>query len=224
MSNARSLAEKNATISKALDQNKMLVKEVHHRVKNNLQVVSSLLYLQSRYIDDNSAKDALQAGRSRVQAMSLLHQKLYQTENIQDVAIKPYFTELFESIVRTYKVSDTVITHKIDVANIYLDIQLVIPMGLIVNEMLSNALEHAFDGQATGFVLLDIQEMGDDIRLVVSDNGSGLPYDSIPERSTSLGLELIKSFSEKIDAEMEIKNQNGTTYILTFSRHIDTSI
>ena len=218
---SESLARKNKTITKTLEQNKTLMKEVHHRVKNNLQVVSSLLYLQSRYIDSNLAKDALQAGRSRVQAMSLLHQKLYQNENIQEVNIKSYFTELCESIFLNYKDLSKNITYQLSVKDIVLDIELVIPLGLIVNELISNALQHAFEDQTTGNINIELDEENEKINLTVSDNGIGLPFTNIPERSSSLGLELVKSFAEKISADLIIENVNGTIFSLRFDKNIE---
>ena len=209
---ARQLADKNETINKALDTNKMLMKEVHHRVKNNLQVVSSLLNLQSRYMDDDLAKQALSTGRARVQSMSLLHQSLYQKDNIKLVDVKSYFGNLCENLFSTYKVGDKNIEMIKDIDEMDLDVDTVIPMGLITNELISNALKYAFEGTESGSITLRLKDNDSHLVLQVADDGGGIPFTEIPDKTESLGLKLIKSFSEKLEAEVIIENTNGTSF------------
>ena len=213
---ADELSKKNKIIEKSLYANKMLLKEIHHRVKNNLQVVSSLLYLQSRFIKDDSAKGALNTGRARVQAMSILHQKLYKHDDIQKVDISEYFKDLGHNLFSTYKIKDRSIEFKTSLDNIALDVDTVIPMGLIANELISNALKHAFENRDKGIIQLSIHRNKNVVTMVVEDNGIGLPFESFPEKTDSLGVELIKSFASKLEADISISNEGGTKTQLDF--------
>jgi len=210
------LRSKNTTISKALKTNKMLMKEIHHRVKNNLQVVSSLLFLQSRYMKDSSAKGAIETGRARVQAMSILHQKLYQKDDLQSVNIKSYFDDLSSNLFNTYKLINQNIRFKSDIEDIELDVDTVIPLGLITNELISNALKHAFKEDEIGEIKLSIKLEENNIILTVMDDGVGLPFDEFPDQTDSLGIDLIKSFSEKLEAEITIDNSQGASVTIKF--------
>lgn len=210
------LTQKNDTISKALASNKMLIKEIHHRVKNNLQVVSSLLFLQSRFVNDENAKGAIQTGRSRVQAMSILHQKLYKKDNLKSVNIKEYFEDLTQNLFQTYNLFENKVVIEVFVEDIELDIDTVVPLGLIVNELISNALKHAFDEKSKGVIILSIEKKENRLYMSVKDNGKGLPFNQIPDKTDSLGMELIKSFSEKLEADIFIDNTNGTQIEISF--------
>jgi len=212
----KELNARNETIGKALETNKVLMKEIHHRVKNNLQVVSSLLYLQSRFIKNDSAKGALRTGRSRVQAMSILHQKLYQKENIKHVHIKEYFEDLTENLFNTYNLEDSQISFETNVEDLVLDIDIVVPLGLITNELISNALKHAFTEGQSGLVKIKVIKKDDMISLSVRDDGKGIAFDKIPENSKSLGMDLVKSFAEKLNASIGIENSNGTKIEICF--------
>ena len=212
------MERKNQTIEEALQANKMLMKEIHHRVKNNLQVVSSLLGLQSRYINDDHALAAIKTGRSRVQSMSILHQNLYSNDLIKNVDIKKYFEDLGINLFNTYNLRDKEIEFKTDIDDIELDVDTVVPMGLITNELISNALKYAFVDQQKGEIFLKVKHLGQKIHLQVSDNGRGLPFDELPHRSDSLGIQLIKSFAEKLEAEINIQNNNGAQIGFIFNK------
>ncbi len=204
-------------ISKANEEKAILLKEIHHRVKNNLQVVSSLLGLQSRYVGDDTALDAIKTGRSRVQSMSILHQNLYRNENLKSIRVKKYFGELGHNLFSTYHLGDKEVEFETDIDDLELDIDIVVPMGLIVNELISNALKHAFPDKKKGTIRLIIKQAGDNIRMCVQDNGVGIQQTELPDRSASLGLQLIKSFSEKLDADVHITNDSGTSIELIFN-------
>jgi two-component sensor histidine kinase len=212
----RKVKEQNAKISKADQEKAILLKEIHHRVKNNLQVVSSLLGLQSRFVDDEAALEAIKTGRSRVQSMSILHQNLYRNENLKSIKIKKYFEDLGQNLFDTYKLNERNISFDADIDNFELDIDVVVPMGLITNELVSNALKHAFTSQDAGRISLSIKKDNDLISLTVADNGKGIQSTTLPERSNSLGLQLIKSFSEKLNAKIDISNTEGTTFKISF--------
>lgn len=206
----RKTKRQNAIITKANAEKEILLKEIHHRVKNNLQVVSSLLTLQSKYVDDDTALDAINTGKSRVQSMSILHRNLYQNENLKNIRIKPYFDDLVDNLVSTYKVGDKDISIKSEVDDIELDVDTVIPMGLITNELISNSLKYAFADKESGQISLKIKESIGHLNLSVSDNGVGIPFTEIPKRSKTLGMQLIHSFSRKLKADISIDNQHGT--------------
>lgn len=204
------LSLKNAEISKALQEKELLLREIHHRVKNNLQVISSLLRLQSRYLDDGVALDAISAGQSRVQSMALLHENLYQHDNFTGVNVQKYFDRLIEGLFSTLNVSPDRIKLEKNIAPMELDVDLVVPLGLITNELISNALKHAFDGQRSGIVNVQLYEEDQELHLWVSDDGKGMPTNFFESKSNSFGHKLIKAFAMKLKGHLEVINSNGT--------------
>lgn len=212
------LEVKNAQLSEALANNKMLVKEIHHRVKNNLQVVSSLLNLQSRFETDNTVLRAINTGKYRVQSMSLLHQNLYLNEDLHSVTVKKYFEELAKYLVRGYPLNGKEVNLTLDIEDITLDVDTVVPMGLICNELITNSLKYAYPNTTNCELFVGLKEANGKIRLVVRDNGIGTPFTELPEKSTSMGIQLIKSFAHKLKATIEIDNFEGAEVKLTFDR------
>ncbi len=200
----------------ALNDKNVLLKEIHHRVKNNLQVISSLLGLQSRFVKDATAAEALKIGKSRVQSMALLHQKLYTNKDLKSVNIKDYFEDLILNLMDTYKINDERISFETDIDDLILDIDTVVPLGLITNELISNAFKHAFEEGKHGKIWLSVKQIGEEVQLRLRDNGRGVPFTTIPEKTESLGLQLIKSFSEKLDGDLAISNNEGSEFVLTF--------
>jgi len=144
--------------------------------------------------------------------MSLLHQSLYQKDNIKLVDVKSYFGNLCENLFSTYKVGDKNIEMIKDIDEMDLDVDTVIPMGLITNELISNALKYAFEGTESGSITLRLKDNDSHLVLQVADDGGGIPFTEIPDKTESLGLKLIKSFSEKLEAEVIIENTNGTSF------------
>ena len=138
------IEQKNSIISKALDEKEILLKEIHHRVKNNLHFISALLGLQTDHVSDQVALDALQEGQDRVQSMALIHQDLYQRDDLTSVNVKDYFIKLTEGLFDSYNIHTDDITLQLDIANLDLDVDTVVPIGLIVNELVSNCLKYAF--------------------------------------------------------------------------------
>lgn len=207
--NKEQLASQNIIISKALEDKNILLKEIHHRVKNNLQVISSLLSLQSRFVKDEETLDAIKAGKSRVQSMSLLHQNLYRDDNLKGVEMNQYFQNLGQNLFDTYNITDN-IQFTTDIDNITLDIDTVVPMGLITNELISNALKHAFKGKEKGAIHLSLKEKDNTLQLTVKDDGVGLPDGELPVTYKSLGATLIQSFAEKLEGEIKIDISKGS--------------
>ena len=208
------LKEKNEKLAEALSANKMLVKEIHHRVKNNLQVVSSLLNLQSRFEKDNTIVKAINTGKHRVQSMALLHQNLYVNEDLKSIQIKKYFEDLADALVSDYP-NHNIILHT-DIQDLVMDIDTVVPLGLITNELITNALKYAFNGQSICNITLSINELNNKVIVKVKDNGSGIPFTTLPKRPSSMGFQLVQSFANKIKADITIENQNGTSFSLIF--------
>ena len=213
---AKELAQKNIIIESALDSNRTLLKEIHHRVKNNLQVVSSLLHLQSKYVQDRSARGAIKTSSTRVEAVSLLHQRLYQKHDGQAINIKEYFEDLCENIFETYQLAEQKITFHANVEPLLLDVDTVIPLGLITNELICNALKHAFAGKDAGHITLTVHKNDGIVILNLKDDGRGVPFNQIPDNINSLGLELIQSFAKKLDAKLSIDNKEGSSFTFQF--------
>ena len=206
----RALAIQKTQLEHALDDRETLLKEIHHRVKNNLQVVSSLLSLQSRTIKDHSTRNALQEGRNRVKAMALIHQNLYQEENLIGVDLRSYIEKLTDSLIHSYRVDTEQISIKRQVASIPLDVDTIIPIGLILNELISNALKYAFKGRNEGEIAVKIDKTLEGLEINVWDNGVGLPEGFKIAKTRSLGFKLVQSFVKKMNAQLDIRSENGT--------------
>ena len=221
--NNLALASKNQQISKALEEKNILLREIHHRVKNNLQVISSLLKLQSQYIEDEGAVKAIAEGRNRVHSMALLHQNLYKEDNLTGVNMQEYFTNLIEGLFDAYNISPTDIRLQTDIADLTLDIDTVIPLGLIANELVSNALKHAFDDVANPILVVKLWENDGHLIFKVKDNGVGYDAVKVGEGKKSFGQKLIKSLSDKLEAEIEVSSESGTEVTLSIKDYKKTS-
>lgn len=210
----------NQVISNSLEEKEILLKEIHHRVKNNLQVVSGLLKWQSAHITDDVALHAINEGQHRVQSMALIHQKLYQSENLKGIKMDEYIQRLTESLFHSYNIKADKIQLKTDIQNIGLDIETVIPLGLILNELISNSLKHAFNAKDNGqlYVSLTKNESDNAIQMCVKDDGPGMREDALNNR-TSFGWELIETLCEKLDGDLEIDNSSGTLVQLNFRNY-----
>ena len=200
----------NAIISKALSEKELLLREIHHRVKNNLQVISSLLSLQSRFIEDESALQAIKEGRDRVKSMALIHQDLYQRDNLTGIKMESYFEKLINSLFNSYNISPGRIKLETVIQNINLDVDTVIPLGLIVNELVSNALKHAFPNGRMGTITVKLKEEAEELQLLVADDGIGWKEGLNWEDSDSFGFRMINAFKNKLEAQLDIEKENGT--------------
>jgi len=212
------LGAKNKIIEKALEDKDILLREIHHRVKNNLQVVSSLLNLQSNYISDDVALQAINEGKNRVSSMALIHQNLYQEENLTGINCKEYFEELIENLFDSYNIQEESILLEKDVSNLNLDVETMVPLGLIVNELISNALKHAFtENNGSGKINFTLKENNGILILKIEDNGKGMKPETFLN-SKSFGNKLIQAFKQKLGATIEIENKNGTHITLTINK------
>ena len=190
-----------------------LLKEIHHRVKNNLQIISSILNIQSRKLEDDSARSAVKEGRSRIKTMSLIHEKLYSTSELSVINMKEYIHELSEFLVKTYR-PDNNISREIETEEIVLDIDQAIPVGLILNELISNSLKYAFDSKG-GSLKIRMLKKFEQLHLEVSDNGIGLPENFNDIKS--MGMRLVNSLTEQIEGVLDIKTHPGTSFIIRFN-------
>ena len=205
------IQQKNGIISKSLAEKEILLKEIHHRVKNNLQFISALLGLQTDHISDQVALDALQEGQDRVQSMALIHQDLYQRDDLTSVSVKDYFVKLTEGLFDSYNIHPDNISLQLFVADLDLDVDTVIPIGLIVNELVSNCLKYAFSIGEKGVISVSLQEIDDRLILTVSDNGKGIAQTEIDNLGDSLGYKLIQALSAQLNGSYQIDGEHGGT-------------
>ena len=211
------LAGKNSQLDKRNAENELLLKEIHHRVKNNLEVISSLLALQSAQISDPDVQEAMQSSQSRVQSMGILHQKLYQSEHLAFVKMRQYFVSLSENIIDTYNETDR-ITVDYPMNEIELDVDTAVPVGLIVNELLTNSLKYAFPGGQLGRVLLSLEDLGKDVlRLRISDNGIGKAMNVKPQ-GTGFGTQLVDLLTRQLEGTLQQDIANGTVISIQFKK------
>lgn len=204
-----------AAIGKSLAEKETLLKEIHHRVKNNLQVVSSLLSMQSRFIKDENALGAVNEGQSRVESMALIHQKLYQENNLSGVNAKEYIEDLAEILKNSYR-TDSAIEFEYDIEDLTIDVDTIIPIGLILNELICNSLKHAFTTKSEGQISIKLKEEDNQLQLAVSDNGVGSVGGSSEK---SFGMVLIDSLAMKLKATLQITSDNGTSTILNINKY-----
>jgi two-component sensor histidine kinase/tetratricopeptide (TPR) repeat protein len=210
---------KNRLIQKQSDDLQVLMKEIHHRVKNNLQVISSLLDLQSLSIKDKHASDAVREGKIRVQSMALIHQNLYSEGNIKGILMKDYINNLVENLFNSYNIEKDKIRLITDIGQLNLDVDTVIPLGLIINELISNSLKYAFKETAHGEIYVTLKENNKHLELKVKDNGCGFPANWNKIQSKSFGYNLVNAFAQKLKAKLDIYNDNGACISMNISRY-----
>jgi two-component sensor histidine kinase len=208
-----------ARIKAALGEKEVLLKEVHHRVKNNLQIISSLLNLQTNQIADQKTRDALRDSQNRVRTMALIHEKLYQSPDLEQVDFAAYLKGLVNFLAQSYRANSNQVLIKTEAQNIYLDIDSAIPCGLIVNELVSNSLKYAFPENREGYIRVSCQQSSkDEVVLIVRDDGAGLPAGFDPSKSSSLGLKLVTSLVQQLNGKLEMENQGGLSYKIAFPK------
>ena len=208
-----------AALRASLEEQTALLREVHHRVKNNLQVVASLLNLQTRRILNPVALAALRSTQDRIRSMALLHETLYREGNAARVNCAVYLGHLCSHLSHAFSPQTDRIRLERRIAAIELDLDEAIPCGLIVNELISNAYKHAFPDERAGLITVETRAESDD-RLVLSvvDDGVGLPAGSDAERADSMGMELVRGLAAQLDAALEIKSPPGTRVQVVFRR------
>lgn len=202
-------------LEKSLAEKELLLKEIHHRVKNNLMIISSLLSLQSRQAKDRETMDLFRESENRTRSMALIHERLYRSEDLKNIDLAEYLGRLASEIFRSYS-ADSRILLKLEIDELKVDVETAVPLGLIVNELLTNAVKHAFpDGE--GMVTVSLRKRNGTVTLEVSDDGAGFPEDIDWESSPSLGLQLVRSLTKQIDGKVEMISDGGTTFRITFT-------
>lgn len=201
----------------SLQEKDVLLQEIHHRVKNNLQVVLSLLYLQSKSIDDESSLDALRESRNRIYSMATIHEVLYQSGDLARVDFAQYTRKLIVHLFASYDINSQVIVPRTRITEASLSIDTAIPCGLIINELVSNSLKHAFPGNRGGEVCIELHtENHGQWILTISDNGIGLPPDVERRQRESLGLQLVTTLTQQLEGTIEVDCSEGTAYTIVF--------
>jgi two-component sensor histidine kinase len=208
----------NRSLQHLLEVRERLLREIHHRVKNNLQIVMSLLNSQSAYLENGKALTAIRDSQQRIHSISLIHQKLYQSENISLIDMSVYIRELTDYLQGSFDTGKN-IRFDLQTEPIELDVTQAVPLGLILNEAISNAVKYAFPNGKTGTVTISMRQTGEDqLALSVADDGAGLPEGFDINKSNSLGMSLMRGLSKQLNGSFELKNENGLTVVVTFER------
>jgi len=205
-------------LASSLQEKELLIKEIHHRVKNNLQVISSLLNLQKSYVKNDHINHIIDESRDRIRSMALLHEKLYQSKNLSLINIKSYIHELAHNLINTYCVSGKNIKLEINSDDENINIDLGISLGLIINEFISNSIKHGFKESQEGIIsILFTRSEGNKYYLSVKDNGTGLPEGFDFEKTKTLGLQLVKSLVHQINGKLYINKKSGTEFKVVYN-------
>ena len=215
--------EKNESLQTLLNQQEHLLtekewmlKEIHHRVKNNLQIITSLLHSQGVYLKDEAAQSAIRESQNRVHSMALIHQKLYQSDRLAAIPMDEYIVEIVDHLINSFDREGTV-TKQIAIESIDLDISLAVPMGLIINEAITNSLKYAFPDLRMGTLTVELNRLDlEHYQLLIADDGVGLPSDFDPTKIGSLGMSLIRGLSKQLGGTLNISQHNGLHIKLTF--------
>ncbi len=206
-----------ARIQAALREKEVLLKEIHHRVKNNMQVISSLLQLQSQYIEDEATLNLFEESQTRIHSMALIHEQLYQSENLDHIDLSSYVENLVANLYQSFGCGNTSIQFNLKIDPIYLNIETAIPCGLIINELVSNSLKYAFVSSLDGEISINFSEINcHQFHLTIQDNGRGFPADFDVENTETLGLRLVRMLAYQLDASIAIDSLCGTCYTLIF--------
>lgn len=201
----------------ALKEKEVLLQEVHHRVKNNLQVISSILNLQSSYVTDPKTLEILQESQNRIKSMSFIHETLYRTIDFSSIDFSEYMRTLSNNLIQSYRLEDCQVHFTTDLDPLTIHIDQAIPCGLIVNELISNALKYAFKGRKEGDLHLSLKRKNKTVVMRVADNGVGLPKGFNYEKTDSLGVQLVYTLTEQIDGTITVNTAStGTEFLITF--------
>jgi len=214
----------NSSLENKLREKETLLKEVHHRVKNNLQTVSSLLSLQSRSVADPKIEGIIKSSQHRVVSMSMVHEMLYKRDDYTSkIQLKPYVSELCEYLIRSLKGNENHIATQLDIGDYRLSIDTVIPLGLIINEAITNALKYGIPGSSEGEITIHLSKKEDNgYQMYLGDNGIGFPDDITPKNTKSLGLKLIHNLARQLRGTIvKDTSKKGTYYQITFEEVVE---
>lgn len=202
----------------SLQEKEVLLQEIHHRVKNNLQIVSSLLNLQATYLQDEQALEIFKVSQNRIESMALVHEKLYQSQDLANIDFDEYVQELVTNLYYSYKIDSNAIDLKVSSDRIFLKVDVAIPCGLIINELVLNSLKYAFSPGRKGKVYVEFRVISNnEFALTIGDDGIGLPSDLDWQNTSSLGLQIVNSLVEQLAGTIKLNNTSGTEYIIRFT-------
>ena len=209
--------ERTHLIETQRDEKEILLKEIHHRVKNNLQVINSLLSIQSGYTTDKRALELFDEAKNRIRSMALIHEKMYQTGDLSKIDFQDYIISLTDDLIQTYSINCDIFLD-IKIEKVKFNIDTLIPIGLLLNEIISNALKYAFNNSNKGSITihLNFDTEANEYTLLVGDNGSGISEELFLSEDSSLGMELIKIFVSQLDGEIKLLKQPGSFYKIKF--------
>ena len=200
-----------------LKEKELLLKEVHHRVKNNLNVVASLLNLQTTFLSDEVSKKHLTDSKNRVESMALMHEQLYHTEDLSGVYLDRYLNDLIAQLINIYNPNATPVRTSIEIPSIHLDLTVAVPLGLIINELISNSLDHGLKNQEESYISVKFVQEYHSAQLYIHDNGTGLPQDFELDQNESLGLLLVTNLANQLSGTFDLYNEDdGTTALVEF--------
>ncbi|WP_052374150.1 PAS domain S-box protein [Methanobacterium sp. SMA-27] len=200
----------------SLHEKELLIKEIHHRVKNNMQIVSSLLNLQTNYVDEKETVDVLKESQNRVRSMAMIHEELYRSGDLTHINFVNYVQNLIQKLLYAYNIDATIIKPILKIENINLNMETAVPCGLIISELVSNSLKYAFPNGMAGEIYISLKSKEDKFELVIRDNGIGLPENFDFNKLDSLGLLLVKNLTDQIDGDLTINVTTGTEFIINF--------
>lgn len=212
-------------LEKSLKEKEVLLKEVHHRVKNNFQVIISLMNIQSRNTNDDELKHILSNIKNRLHAMSLIHQNLYQSNLFAEIQFDQYLDMLSKHLIRQHA-NSAEIEFEFELEKLKIGLNQAIPCGLIINELVDNAIKHAFKGKEQKRICLRLKRDHDNLSLTVSDNGFGLPDTVFEHQHATVGMYLVNILTQQLDGALNISRENGTTFTLLFKEHaaVETTV
>jgi len=209
--------ENDKKLQDSLREKEVLLKEVHHRVKNNMQVISSILNLQSSYIDDEMALSILRESQDRIKSMSFVHESLYQSDTLSEVNFAEYIRNIATNLYHSYGRPQGGIDLRFDLEPVFINLDTSIPCGLVINELVSNALKYAFEGREKGTIDIHLSRLSEKkLRLKVEDDGVGLPENFDVETAESLGLQLVTTLATQVSGTLTVERENGTRFTLDF--------
>ncbi|QHS61957.1 sensor histidine kinase [Chitinophaga agri] len=209
--------QKNASLEQLITEKEWLVKEIHHRVKNNFHVVASLLEIQSSYLRNREALTAIKESQHRIHSMSIIHQKLYQSDTLSTINMREYIYELVEYLRESFAIRDN-IHFNLDVESVDLNHGYAITLGLILNEAITNSIKYAFEADRSGDISISLRHISDaQLLLIIGDNGKGLPSGFNAKTGASMGMELLQGLTEDIGGSLNIKSENGLQIDIIFS-------
>lgn len=204
-------------LKKSLAEKEILLKEVHHRVKNNMQIISSILKMQQRQVDDPKLKEVLEESQNRIRSMALVHENLYRTENLAKILFSNYVKSMASNLSHTFSEVQNNVRFEFDVIDVYMPLDTGIPCGLIINELLSNSFKYAFPNKNNGIIRIQLKNVGsNNYELIVSDNGIGINGSFDIEKTKSLGMRIVTKLVQQIEGTLDYDFSNGTKFTINF--------